>query len=181
LTEETSTGVEDPGGQERPALRVRARTVRIISVVLAIVLVVAAATAVMLWRKAHATSEREAARAAATNVATQFALRVDTFDGKDIDQYGKSIQALLTTKYKADFDKQFEPFKELYTEAKATSTGKILVSGVGSSDADSATVLVVHDAQVKSTVGDQQRHHRWSIDLVEVEGKWLVDEFTPVT
>ena len=31
------------------------------------------------------------------------------------------------------------------------------MTAVGSSDADSATVLVVHDASVKSTLGDQVR------------------------
>ncbi len=79
-------------------------------------------------------------------MAQQFALRVDTFDGKDIDEYSKSVEGLLTTKYKAEFNKQFEPFKQVFTQAQATGTGKVLVSGVGSYDADSATVLVAHDA-----------------------------------
>jgi len=180
LSDATNTGVGDPGGQERPARRVPARAVRIISVVLAVVLVGAVVASVVLWTKVRAADERERSRAAATTAATQLALRVDTFDGNDIDQYGENIQDLLTTKYKAEFEKQFEPFKELYTQAKATSTGKVLVAGVGSADDDSATVLVAHDALVKSSVGDQQRHHRWSVDVVKVKGKWLVDDFTPV-
>ena len=119
---------------------------RILTIVLAVVLVLALASAVWMWSKQHAADEERSDRADATNVAQQFALRVDTFDGKDIDKYSKSVEGLLTTKYKAEFNKQFEPFKQVFTQAQATGTGKILVMGVGSYDADSATVLVAHDA-----------------------------------
>ena len=54
------------------------------------------------------------------------------------------------------------------------------MTGVGSYDPDSATVLVVHDGSVKSKLGSQVRHQRWSVDLVKVDGKWLVDDFNPV-
>jgi len=180
LSDPTNAGTEDPGEQQRPAPPVRARTVRVLSAVLAVVLVVAAGAAVWLWLKTQTVDDEQKERAAASNVATQLALRVDTFDGTDIDEYSKSIQALLTTKYKAEFEEQFEPFKQLFTQAKATGTGKIIMSGVGSADSDSATVLVVHDAMVKSQLGDQQRHLRWTVDLVKVDGRWLVDDFNPV-
>jgi Mce-associated membrane protein len=180
LSTETIAGIEDPGGDERPARRPGARTVRISITVLAVVLVLAVASAVWMWSKQHAADESRSGRADATNVAQQFALRVDTFDGKDIDKYSKSVQALLTTKYKAEFGKQFEPFKQVFTQAQATGTGKILVAGLGTYDDDSATVLVAHDASVKSKLGDQVRHQRWSVDLVKVKGDWLVDDFKPV-
>jgi len=180
LSEPTDAGIEDPGGSQRAALPVRARTVRVLSFILAGVLLVAIGGALWLWLKTRTDADQQKERAAATNVATQLALRVDTFDGKNIDRYSKSIQALLTTKYKAEFDKQFEPFEQAFTQAKATGTGKILASGVGAFDADSATVLVVHDALVKSTVGNQERHLRWTVDLVKVDGRWLVDDFNPV-
>jgi len=181
LSTDTIAGIEDPGGHERPARRrPGARTVRILTIVLAVVLVLALASAVWMWSKQHAADEERSDRADATNVAQQFALRVDTFDGKDIDKYSKSVEGLLTTKYKAEFNKQFEPFKQVFTQAQATGSGKILVMGVGSYDADSATILVAHDASVKSKLGDQVRHQRWSVDLVKVKGTWLVDDFKPV-
>ena len=104
------------------------------------------------------------------NVASQFALRMDTFDGKDIDAYSKSVQELLTTKYKSEFDKQFEPFKQVYAQAQAVGTGKVLMAGVASYDDDSATVLVVHDGSVKSKLGQSQvRHQRWTVNMVKVD------------
>jgi hypothetical protein len=149
--------------------------------VLAVLLVAATVAAVVFSSKLRGDNDRDRDRAAAVSVAEQFALRVDNFNGKNIDTYSKSIQALLTTKFKTEFDKQFEPFKQVYTQADATGTGKILVSGVGSADDDSATVLVAHDALVKSKLGDQQRHNRWSVSVVKVQGKWRIDDFSPVS
>jgi Mce-associated membrane protein len=180
LSTDTNAGIADPGAEKRPARRVSARTLRIITTALAVVLVLAVAAAIWMWSKADAADDRRRERAAAVAVAGQFALRVDTFDGKDIDKYSKNVQALLTTKYRSEFDKQFEPFKQVYTQAQARGTGRILATGVGSIDADSATVLVAHDASVKSKLGNQERHFRWTIELVKVKDKWLVDEFNPV-
>lgn len=105
---------------------------------------------------------------------------MDTFDGQDMGEYSKRIQSLLTSKYRSEFDKQFEPLKKVFAQTQATGSGKILVTGLGSADKDSATVLVVHDALAASKLGNQERHHRWSVELVKVEGKWLVDDFKPI-
>ena len=58
----------------------------------------------------------------------------------------------------------------------------MLASGVASVDRDSAQVLVVSDASVK-TVFDPNvaRHFRWEVSLVKINGKWLVDDFSPVS
>ena len=131
--------------------------------------------------KVHHSDDEQRQRAEAVNAASQFALRMDTFDGTDMDAYSKKVQQLLTTKYKSEFDKQFQPFKQVYSQAQAVGTGKVVMSGVASYDADSATVLVVHDGSVKSKLGQSQvRHQRWTVDLVKVDGRWLVDDFSPV-
>ena len=46
--------------------------------------------------------------------------------------------------------------KQSYEAAKVKGTGKVLLTGVGDSDDDSATVLVVHDASVKTTPGQHR-------------------------
>ena len=56
----------------------------------------------------------------------------------------------------------------------------MLLTGVGDLDDDSASILVVHDADVTSTQGKVQHHYRWSVNLVKVKGEWLVDDFNPV-
>ena len=181
MSNEIHAGIDDPGEHGRPAPRLTERLLRILTAVLAVVLVVGVVLAVVFTVKVHHSDDDQQQRAEAVNAASQFALRMDTFDGKDMDAYSKRVQQLLTTKYKSEFDKQFQPFKQVYSQAQAVGTGKVIMSGVASYDADSATVLVVHDGSVKSKLGQSQvRHQRWTIDLVKVDGRWLVDDFSPV-
>jgi hypothetical protein len=114
-------------------------------------------------------------------VAEQFCLRVDGFNGDDPEGYRKQVVPLLTTKYKRAFDSQFQAIQQLGVQRGQTGKGTVVVSGIGSMDEDSATVLVVHDNTITSQAGTVQRHYRWTVDLNKVGGRWLVDDFTPVS
>ena len=180
MSEPTDAGIQDPGGPQRPALPVRARTVWIICAVLSVVLVLAAGAALFFGLKAKDSDEQQQERASASSVASQFALRMDNVDGTNFDKYIKGINELLTTKAKTKNQKTFESIKQSYEAAKVKGTGKVLLTAVGDSDDDSATVLVVHDASVKTTQGNIDHHYRWSVDVVKVNGEWRVDDFNPV-
>jgi hypothetical protein len=180
LSEPTEAGIQDPGGPQRPALPVRARTIWIICIVLGVVLVLAIGTAVWLGLKSKDADDRQQERAAASSVASQFALRMDNVDGTNFDKYIKGINELLTTKAKTKNQQTFEQIKQSYEAAKVKGTGKVLLTAVGDSDDDSATVLVVHDASIKTTQGNIDHHYRWSVDVVKVNGDWRVDNFNPV-
>jgi hypothetical protein len=180
LTDVTDTGVEDPGRQDRPAPRLRARTVRVLTIVLAVVLLAAVAAAVWLGLESREQQQSREDRAAAANVASQFALRMDNVDGSDFDGYIENINELLTTKAKTKNEKVFKVMKQSYEAAEVKGKGKVLLTAVGDSDDDSATVLVVHDADVTTTQGDIEHHYRWSVSLVKVKDSWLVDDFNPV-
>lgn len=121
------------------------------------------------------------ARSKVKAVAEQFALRVDNFDGTKPDAYRTSVTAMLTTKYKAEFNSQFEQIEKLGIQAGQKGVGDVKASGVQDIDSDSATVLVVHDNTITSSDGTIQRHHRWTVSLVKVGSKWLVDDFTQVS
>lgn len=114
-------------------------------------------------------------------VAEQFSLRMDGVSGDDPEGYVKRVSELLTTKQKDKFAKEFSDFQKLGIQKGLTGTGTILSSGLADMDEDSATVLVAHDSTVKATDGTTQRHYRWNVTLRKVDGKWLVDDFTPVT
>ena len=128
---------------------------------------------------AQVPSESERARVKAT--AEQFCLRVDAFNGDDPDAYKKSVTAMLTTKYKKAFDTEFAAIQQLGIQKGQTGKGTIVASGVGDIDEDSATVLVVHDNTITSDAGTTERHSRWTVNLNKVDGRWLVDDFTPVS
>jgi hypothetical protein len=180
LTDVTEAGVDGPGGQQRPARGPRARTVRLITIVLALVLVAALAVAIWLGLEARSHDQERKERAAAANVASQFALRMDSVDGENFEKYLKSITELMSTKAKTKNKQAFDAIRESYKTAKVKGEGKVLLTAVGDADEDSATVLVVHDQDVTTTQGKIEHHYRWSVNMVKVKDSWLVDDFNPV-
>ena len=65
-------------------------------------------------------------------------------------------------------------------QVRLSSTGSVLKQGIASLGRDSATVLVVVDAEATSRLRKSLRHFRWEVDLVKVGERWLVDDFAPV-
>ena len=175
--EDPKAGLDDPGAVER----VGARTSTIVLGILTVLFVASTVVAVVLWSKGQNSDERARERARAANVASQFALRMDNVDGSNFDAYAKGVNELMTTKAKSKNAKVFEAVAQSYAAAKVKGTGKVLLTAVGDADDDSATVLVVHDADVTSTQGEVERHYRWSVEVLKVNGEWLVDDFKPVS
>ena len=122
-----------------------------------------------------------AARGQATSVAEQFAAQVNNYDSQSIDDYQQRVSSVLTTKFAGEFEKAMSDIVQSVNQADMTSKGDVLTSAVASIDTDSADVLVVADANVKTVFDTRARHFRWEVSLVKVDGEWLVDNFTPVT
>ena len=146
-----------------------------------LVLLLVAAVAAGIWGFARLSSaEKEIdARADVVRVAEQFAVAVNNFDSNSVDDYRSTVSELLSTKFRGEYDKAMEDIVTSVQEAEMESEGEVLASGVATIDDDSARVLVVSDATVKTVFDERQRHFRWEVSLVKVEGKWLVDDFTP--
>lgn len=158
----------------------------IVAAISALVLIAAVILGAIMWTDVRDHSRTQDDRAAAQAAAEQFALRMDAFDGANLDAYVKSVEPLLTTRQKTVFGQQITQFKQVY-EAAAKAAGKadqkpgqgrIQYSGVTDADNDSATVLVAHD----STIAGQSEslHFRWQLTLRHIGGKWLIDDFVPV-
>jgi hypothetical protein len=188
-------GIESPDQTTTPARRTTpTRSRAVIAGVLVVLLVLGLiACGYLVFRLKHVNDEplnpfsgassvpSDAQRRQATAVAEQFALRMDNVDGTNFDGYVKKIEQLLTTKAKTENAKVFSAMGTSYKAAKIKGTGKLLLSGLGDIDQDSATVLVAHDASVTTPQGNLTHHYRWNVDLVKVHGRWLVNEFTPVS
>ena len=88
---------------------------------------------------------------------------------------------MMSPKFRAEFDKAIDQLVATVKQAKIDLEGGGPDLGGGQPGPDSAQVLVVSDASVK-TVYDPNvaRHFRWEVSLVKINGHWLVDNFTPV-
>lgn len=180
MSEPLDAGIEDPGAPQRPARRVGRRALSVVAAVLGVLLVAGLAGVVWFGIKSHDASQADEQRATASTVASQFALRMDAVDGTDFQGYIKKVNQLLTTKAKSKNSQLLDVMQKTYQTAKVKGDGKVILTAVGDSDSDSATVLVVHDASVTTSQGKLEHHYRWSVDMVKVGGSWLVDDFNPV-
>ena len=147
---------------------------------LALVLVVALAVAVWSGTRLQAAEGELDARSEVVSAAERFAVAVNNYDSDSVDDYQTDVSELLSTKFRSEFQSAMEDIVLQVREAEMSSQGEVLASGVATLDDDSARVLVVADAAVETVADARQRHFRWEISLVKVDGEWLVDDFAPV-
>lgn len=147
--------------------------------VLALVAVVVEVTSIRPRSQADAAEEQ--AQSQVVRAAERFTVQVNTYDSGSINTYSKAMNTMMSPKFKADYKKVIDQLSSTIKQAKVTSKGEVLSSAVASLDTDSAQVLVVSDASVK-TVFDPNvaRHFRWEVSLVKIGGTWLVNDFSPV-
>ncbi len=169
------------GGQS-----VTGRNQRLLSYGLAALLLVALGCAAVLILRgggessSAASTQESAARHEVQRVASAFAANVNTYSSDDIESYEKRVRPLLTDGFEQSFSRAIEGLVAQMRSVGIDSRGEVLVTGVSSIDADSATVLVVADADVETSTGPRARHFRWRVDLARQGGEWLVNDFEPL-
>jgi hypothetical protein len=178
------TYTDDTVISRAPARGMSPRLSRWITAVLALLVLVAGALVVYelvaLRPRYEEVSAQQQARSDVVRTAERFTAQVNNYSVKSIDGYQSSITPMLSPKFKGEFEKAMQDIVASVKQAKMTSKGQVVASAVSSLDPDSAQVLVVADANVKTVFDTRARHFRWQISLVHLGGKWLVDNFTPV-
>ena len=164
--------------------------------------VVAVCVALLIWLSV---SDRASAdgglsfpdeREQAMSLTDQFVKRLGTYspdmldDSGQMPDYREQVRAVITPKFAADFDKEVATAEQLVAQGGITRTADVFATAVSSIDDDSARVLVAGAftdsyAQGKgddaTTVDQEPLPFRFLVDLVVIDGEWLVDDFSPVT
>ena len=152
-----------------------------LALLIVLALVAVTAEVVSLRPRSGETRAEQAAQSEVVRAAERFTVQVNTYDAGSMDSYQTAMNSMMSPKFKADYQKVIDQLASTIKQAKVSSKGDVLASAVASVDADSAQVLVVSDASVK-TIYDPNlaRHFRWEVSLVKIDGTWLVNDFTPV-
>jgi Mce-associated membrane protein len=170
---------EDLTGSTPSALPVRAMTFVLIGIA---ALALIAILAEVIWlRPRHDDLELHKQDRSAVIAATQrFVNAANTYTPQTFEAMTKQVGPMLSTKLRTSFDASNQDLVGVISQTGLSSKGNVLKTGVASLDDDSAVVLVVADAETTSKAQDSIRHFRWQVDLVKVDGDWLIDDFTAV-
>lgn len=178
----TSTDPKDLDDQARPETDARLRwgIAGFLGLVVLLAVVALVLEITNLRPDSEAVDAEREARSDVIRVAERFAVQLNNYDAASIDEYQQTVTPMLSPKFKAEFEKAMTNIVASVKQSKMTSKGRVLTSGVASLDPDSAEVLVVSDANVKTVFDSRARHFRWEVSLVKIDGEWLIDNFTPV-
>ena len=173
-----------------------------VAIAAALALVVAVCVALLIWMSV---SDRASAdggldlpdeREQAMSLTDQFVKRLGTYspdmvdDSGQMPDYREQVREVITPKFAADFDKQVATAEQLVAQGGITRTADVFATAVSSIDDDSARVLVAGaftdsyeqgEGDEATTVDQEPLPFRFLVDLVVIDGEWLVDDFSPVT
>jgi Mce-associated membrane protein len=122
----------------------------------------------------------------------QFMLRMGTYgpdqlEGGRLPEYRELVTEVITPKFATAFEKSVTTAEQIVSQAGVAREAEVFSAGVSTIDADSATALVAgtFTDSYPDKKGEMRPQEpvpfRIEVTLVETEGEWLVDDFTPVT
>lgn len=115
--------------------------------------------------------------------ASRFAAALLSYDHGDLERTRSEVLDLATDGFAATYDSAFaRGLEPLITELEATAEAEVREVYVAEVTADRARAIVVADSSVRSS--NQLRRligAYLEMDLVRVDGRWLVDAVTPLT
>ena len=129
-------------------------------------------------------------------LTSQFVKRLGTYSPDMVDDSGQmpdyrdQVREVITPKFAADFDKEVSAAEQLVAQGGITRSADVFATAVSTIDDDSARVLVAgaftdsyeQGEGKKARVVDQEPlPFRFTVDLVKIDGEWLVDDFSPVS
>lgn len=150
--------------------------------------------AVLRSQRSGSAEAVQAQREAAMAATQQFVMRVNTYGPSMLDSQGQMpryralVRAVITPKFAASFDQSVSVAEQSVKSYGLQRSCAVYSTGVEVIDSDSAQVLVA--GSISQTV--QNRHgkrvpagepapFRLRVTLDRIGGRWLVDDYAPVT
>lgn len=128
---------------------------------------------------APATAAEQERFAAVVDTATEVATAFVNIRYDDVDASIARVKELATGEFADQYDKSTDALLEVLGGSKAVMIGEVVWTGVVSSDADSATVIVATTGTVANTQTDNKpvaRTFRLQLQLANVEGEWKASD-----
>lgn len=182
-----STGPSEPTEDSPPP---RSARFRVVLLVVLLVLMLASAGC-LVWLQSGrggGADDRQAERDAVMSQARQFMLRSYTYGPDDLDDAGRltenrtQVEEVVTDKFGAAYEESITAIEQLVKSQGVGQAATVHGVGVQYLDGDSARALVAGESTFTQRADDgsteevQTQTFRMVVDLVKVEGDWLVDQ-----
>jgi Mce-associated membrane protein len=101
-----------------------------------------------------------------------------SYDYEHLDEDQKAAQALMTGKYREDYDKLFTVLEENAPQTQTKVTASVVASGIVRAAADRVQVLVFVDRPTTNKLSAEPVVYKDQVTLSMqlVDGEWLVDD-----
>lgn len=148
--------------------------------VLATLLVVAAAFAGFFGYQ-YATTDSPAtsteASTAAIDVAKDYAIKLSSFDYRDLNKNRDAIAAMSTDDFAAKYSEMVTALSQIVTDGKGEATAEVSHAAVEKIDGSSATVILFVDQKARNVVSPdgKTQPYRMVVTLERSGARWLVD------
>jgi Mce-associated membrane protein len=163
--------------------------------VLAVALVASLAwVAVLKSHRNGSVDDVQAEREAVMSTTQQFVMRVNTYGPSLLDSQGQMptyrsrVESVITPKFAASFEQTVPVAEQSVKNYGIDRTCAVFSTGVEVIDSDSAQVLVAgsisqtaKNRKGKSVPTGEPAPFRLRVSLDKIDGKWLVDDYQPVT
>jgi Mce-associated membrane protein len=161
----------------------RSRALTVVMAAFVVIVVLGALTAVAIH-----TSQRRSSSSGTTDRTTllavggQLAVDFTSFDYRHLDADFAATAKRATPAFASTYLKQSKSVASVITKAKAVSTSQVVATGLKSSSATNAVVLVAVNDLTKNTQSPKgtTQYFRMQITLVNQNGKWLASQVEPL-
>ncbi|WP_244931429.1 hypothetical protein [Nocardioides sp. W7] len=177
----------DPAGSAAAPRSARFRAVLLVALVV-LLLCSAGAVVWLLAARGGDAEDRQGQRDAVMSQARQFMLRSYTYGPDDLDEAGRlaenraQVEEVVSDKFGAAYEESIAAIEQLVKSQGVGQSAQVHGVGVQYLDGDSARALVAGEstftqrAEDGSTQDVQTQTFRMVVDLVKVDGAWLVDD-----
>ncbi|GED97801.1 hypothetical protein [Gordonia crocea] len=127
-------------------------------------------------------ADTPAARSAVVGVAKDYAVKLSSFDYRDLNKNRAAITAMSTDDFGKKYDEMVKALTEIVSNGKGIATAEVSYSAVESISRDKATVILFVDQKARNVVAPNGKNqpYRMVVKLVRADGRWLVDDVQTV-
>lgn len=171
-----------PPASGRTAASERRRVLPWITGVLAVLLVAAIALAGYFGYEAFSGNDSDGAvtaqmRTQATDTARDYAIKLSSFDYRDLNKNRDAIASMSTENFAAKYSEMVSALTQIVTDGKGEATAEVPHAAVENIDAGTATVLLFVNQKATNVVAPDGKNqpYRMLVTLKRSGDHWLVD------